>query len=143
MDRDSEALLHLVLADAVRLLHFAVVVFVIGGLALVVIGNRRGWPWVNGLRFRLLHLAAIGCVVAQAWLGAVCPLTTLEMRLRAQAGEQTYTGGFIAHWVGRLLYHEAPDWVFTLGYSLFGLAVALSWIRFPPVAGRGRRPSAR
>jgi hypothetical protein len=142
VDVGSEALLHLVLADAVRLLHFAVVLFVIGGLAVVWIGNRRGWRWVNGLRFRLLHLAAIACVVAQAWLGAVCPLTTLEMHLRAQAGEQTYSGGFIAHWVGRLLYHEAPDWVFTLAYSLFALAVALSWIRFPPVAGRRRKPSA-
>ena len=97
---------------------------------------------LHAARSGVAGVVAIGCVVAQAWLGAVCPLTTLEMRLRAQAGEQTYTGGFIAHWVGRLLYHEAPDWVFTLAYSLFGLAVVLSWIRFPPVVGRRGRPSA-
>ena len=36
---------------------------------------------VNALWFRLVHLLAIGYVVAQAWLGQVCPLTTLELSL--------------------------------------------------------------
>jgi hypothetical protein len=120
------------LADAVLVVHAAVVLFVVAGLVLVVAGNRAGWPWVNTWAFRISHLAAIGVVVAQAWLGVVCPLTTLEMWLRAQAGQAVYGGSFIAHWLGRLLYHEAPAWVFTLAYSLFALAVALAWWRFPP-----------
>ncbi len=125
------------LADLVLALHLAVVVFVIAGMALVVAGNLRGWHWVNNLWFRLAHLLAIATVVAQAWLGLVCPLTTLEMWLRAQAGEAGYSGGFIAHWMQRLLYYQAPEWVFVLVYSLFGLAVAASWWFFP-VASRRR-----
>lgn len=124
------------LADLVLALHLAVVVFVIAGLALVVAGNLRGWRWVNNLWFRLAHLLAIATVVAQAWLGLVCPLTTLEMWLRAEAGEAGYSGGFIAHWMQRLLYYQAPEWVFVLVYSLFGLAVAASWWFFPVVSRR-------
>ena len=57
------------LADAVLLLHFAVVLFVVGGLAFVVAGNEWHWPLANNLWFRLAHVTAIGVVVLQAWLG--------------------------------------------------------------------------
>lgn len=134
----SEPLPYRLLADGVLVLHVAVVLFVIGGLVLVIAGNMRGWPWVNNLWFRLAHLTAIGYVVAESWLGVVCPLTTLEMWLRAQAGAATYGTGFIEHWLGRLLYYDAPAWAFTLVYSLFGLAVAASWWYFPPA----RRPGS-
>ena len=120
------------LADAVLLLHVLVAAFVVGGLVLVLAGNWRGWPWVNAWWFRLAHLAAIAVVAAQAWLGWICPLTTLEMALRARAGQAVYGGGFIAHWLSRLLYYEAPAWAFTLAYSVFGAAVLLAWWRFPP-----------
>ena len=126
------------LADAVLMLHFALVAFVVGGLLLIWVGNLRGWRWVNGWWFRLAHIAAIGVVVAQAWLGATCPLTTLEMWLRAQARASTYAGGFIEHWIHRVLFYEAPPWVFALGYSLFGLLVVATWLYFPPAARRHR-----
>jgi len=124
------------LADAVLSLHFLVVAFVIGGLVLVIVGNLNAWQWVNALWFRLLHLAAITVIVAQTWLGAACPLTSLEMWLRAKSGAATYNDSFIEHWIQRLLYYDAPSWVFTLVYSLFGLLVAASWWRFPPTARR-------
>lgn len=96
------------LADLVLLLHFAVVLFVVVGLPLIIVGNRLRWCWVNTLRFRLAHLAAISIVAAQAWLGQACPLTTLEIWLRRQAGQATYRASFIEHWVQRVLYYEAP-----------------------------------
>lgn len=120
------------LADGVLLVHVAIVVFVIGGLALVVAGNQRGWAWVNAPWFRFAHLAAIGVVVAEAWFGVVCPLTRWEMDLRAKAGASVYGGSFIEHWLQRILYYDAPSWVFTLAYSLFGLAVVAAWWVFPP-----------
>ena len=85
------------LADAVLLLHFSFVVFVIIGLALIVTGGALRWQWIRNGWFRLAHLGAIGIVVAQAWLGKVCPLTILEMWLRRQAGQSGYEGGFIQH----------------------------------------------
>ncbi len=133
---------YLLLADAVLLAHLAVVVFVLGGMLLVVAGNlRRTWPWVNRFAFRLAHLGAIAFVAVQAWLGQDCPLTTLEMWLRAQAGQATYAGGFVAHWLQRLLYWDLAPWVFVLAYTLFALAVLWAWWRFPPRRAGGTMPS--
>ena len=132
----NDSPLYQALADAVLALHVAVVVFVIGGLVLIVIGNLRSWRWVNGIAFRLAHLAAIAVVAAEAWLGVTCPLTTLEMWLRTKARVATYDGSFLEHWLRRILYYDAPTWAFTLAYSLFALAVAAAWWRFPPRFGR-------
>lgn len=136
--QDSPSLPYQLLADAVLVSHMALVGFVLGGLVAVIVGNWRTWTWVNNLWFRLAHLAAIVVVVAESWFGIVCPLTTLEMWLRAQAGAARYGGGFIEHWLGRLIYYEAPAWAFTLVYTLFGLAVAATWWYLPP---RPRRRS--
>lgn len=125
-------------ADLVLVLHVGVVAFVVGGLVLIWIGNGPGprclEQLVNRRGFRLAHGVAIGIVVAESWLGIACPLTTLELALRARAGTAFPEAGqgFIASWLSRLLYYDAPAWVFTLGYSLFGLLVAATWWRFPP-----------
>jgi len=126
-------------ADAVLLLHAALVLFVVAGLPLIVLGNMGTRPgswigsWVNSWTFRGLHAAAIAIVVAEAWLGVECPLTTLESALRLGAGQRGYGGsGFIAHWVGGVLYWDLPGWVFTALYSAFGAAVAAAWWRWPP-----------
>ena len=124
------------LADAVLTLHVLTVGFVVGGLVLILVGNLRGWTWVNAMWFRLAHLAAIAFVVAEAWFGVVCPLTSLEMWLRERAHASTYAGSFIEHWLQRILYYQAPGWVFTVTYSLFGLAVVAAWWYFPPRSNR-------
>ena len=126
------------LADIVLVLHFAVVVFVVGGLMAVLVGNWLGWRWVNNLWFRLAHLAAIGYVVVQSWFGITCPLTTLESWLREQAGLPSYSESFIEHWVQGLLFYQAPLWVFALVYTVFGALVLLSWWFYPP-----RRPASQ
>jgi hypothetical protein len=128
------------LADLVLALHVGVVLFVVGGLAAVVVGNLRGWRWVNDLRLRLAHLAAIAFVVAEAWFGLTCPLTTLEMALRRRAGGVSYAGGFVEHWLQRLLYFDAPAWAFVVAYSVFGVLVVAAWWVFPPHAAWRRRP---
>lgn len=120
------------LADLVLTAHVAVVAFVVGGLLLVIAGNIAGWRWVNRIGFRLAHLAAIAFVVAESWLGMVCPLTSLEAWLRTHARQDAYSGGFIEHWLQRLLYYDAPGWVFTAVYTLFGLAVVATWWYYPP-----------
>lgn len=110
------------LADAVLVLHAAIVLFVVAGLPLILIGNRYGWPWVNAPWFRLAHVATIGIVVAEAWIGMVCPLTTLEMWLRVRAQTQAgpyYANGFIEHWLQALLF-----WNALWGGDCFGAVVS-------------------
>jgi hypothetical protein len=131
------------LADAVLLLHFAVIVFVVGGLAAVLVGNAAGWRWVNDWWFRLAHLLAIGVVVVQSWLGQHCPLTILESWLRVQAGAQAYQQSFIEHWVQRIIYYDIPLWVFTLVYTAFAALVVLAWWRYPPRRSWRSRSDAR
>jgi hypothetical protein len=128
------------LADAVLVLHFAVVLFVVGGLFLIVAGNLLAWRWVNSPWFRVGHIAAIGVVVAESWLGIICALTTAEVWLRIQAGSTFYRESFIEHWVQRLLFYEAPPWVFSAVYTLFGLLVMAAWWYFPP---RFRKPGRK
>jgi len=128
----EQAVLYRLAADAVLSLHALFVVFVIAGLVLVLAGKPLGWRWIHHFGFRMIHLCAIAVVVAQSWLGVVCPLTSLEMKLRAQAGDAIYPGAFIAHWVEELLYYRAPDWVFAALYTAFGALVAASWFWVRP-----------
>lgn len=127
----------LILADVVLILHVLFVAFVVVGLGAIYMGRWGRWAWVHHRPFRLLHLGAIGYVVVQAWLGSVCPLTTWEMALRAEAGVATYAGSFVQHWLHRLLYFTAPEWVFAVVYTLFGGLVLASWWVVPPRARGG------
>jgi len=129
------------LADVVLLLHALSVVFVVAALLLTIVGGYRQWFWIRNWWFRVIHLAGITVVVVQSWAGLLCPLTTLEMWLRDQAGEVRYEGSFIQYWLGRFLYYNAPEWVFVVAYTAFGLLVIITWVRFPPrkIPGTGRK----
>jgi hypothetical protein len=87
------------LADAVLIVHLAFIVFVaLGGLLV------QRWP-----RLAWLHLPAIAWGAWIEFSGSICPLTPLEIGLRARSGEATYTGGFIEHYITRLIYPEGLD----------------------------------
>ena len=129
---NNQIVLYRIAADILLVLHTGFVVFVVAGLALILIGGARGWPWVRNPWFRLAHIAAIGVVVLQAWLGRICPLTTWEMALRGKAGDATYAGSFVAHWLQAILYYEAPMWVFAICYTAFGALVVASWFWVRP-----------
>ncbi|HAK53288.1 MAG TPA: DUF2784 domain-containing protein [Gammaproteobacteria bacterium] len=123
---------YLLIADAILLLHVAFVAFVVLGLAFILIGKLLTWSWVRNRWFRLIHLASIGVVVVQSWLGVLCPLTNWEITFRAKAGDAVYSGSFISHWLQSLLYYEAPAWVFVVGYTAFGILVIASWFWVGP-----------
>lgn len=123
----QEGLIYLIAADLVLLVHALFVAFVVVGLATILAGRLWSWPWVRNPWFRVAHLAAIGVVVLQSWIGVICPLTTWEMALRERAGGAVYTGSFVAHWLESILYYRAPAWVFMVAYTVFGMLVVLSW----------------
>jgi hypothetical protein len=118
-------------ADALLVLHFAIVVFIAGGLILTWIGAALGWGWVRNPWFRYLHLGAIAFVALEALAGMACPLTVWENALRGGARAES----FIGRWVRHLLYHDAPDWVFTACYIAW-TAATVATLRLVPPGGR-------
>ena len=123
----NSAALYGLFADAILVIHFLFVVFVVFGLALILIGLRARWSWVHNRIFRIAHLAAIGIVVLQAWLGQLCPLTIWENNLRRLAGQSAYEETFVEHWLHQVLFYQAEPWVFALIYTGFGVLVVLVW----------------
>ncbi len=85
-----------VLADAVLVFHGLFIVFAVLGGPLVLRWRALLWP----------HLACAlwaATVVSMGWL---CPLTPLEQHLRALAGQQGYSGGFVEHYLLAAIYPE-------------------------------------
>ena len=125
-------MIYRIAADCVLLLHLAFTLFaVLGGLLVL---RRPSLLW--------LHLGAVfwGVVIELAdW---ICPLTPLENFLRERGGEAGYAGGFIEHYVVRLLYPEnltiALRYLLGLGLVAVNLLIYgyIFWIR------RRRKPLA-
>jgi len=127
------------LADAILLLHFAFVLFVVGGLITIWIGYFARWNFVRNPWFRVAHLLAMGVVVAESVCGVICPLTTWEADLREKSGEiPRYAGSFVQHWVHRLMFFEVPERIFTLIYVAFLALILLSLVVVKPRAFRTR-----
>ena len=114
-------------ADALLVLHFAIVAFIVGGLILVWVGAAAGWAWVRNPWFRYAHVGAIVFVAAEAVLGYACPLTIWEDMLRGGVRPES----FIGRWVYRLLYYRAPEWVFTSAYALWAAATVVTLMIVP------------
>ena len=87
-------MIYLLLADALVILHFAFIVFVVLGALAVYRWPKMAW-------------AHIPCALWGTWIevtGGICPLTPIEVRFRSMGGAQGYTGSFIEHYLDRLIY---------------------------------------
>ena len=116
------------LADLLLVLHFLIAGFIVAALVLVWAGAFAGWAWIRNPWFRYLHLAAIAFVAAEALLGVACPLTIWEDLLRGGVRPESFVG----RWVYRLLYYNAPEWVFTALYAAWTAATAVTLWLVPP-----------
>ena len=133
---------YLILADAILISHALIVLFNVASLPLIWLGRFFHWRFVRNFSFRLVHLLLIGYITLQALAGKNCPLTVWENDLRLKAGTDVgYAGGFIAHWLQRLIFYDAEAWVFTLAYTLFFALVLAThfWVKpNPPRWWRGQ-----
>lgn len=120
------------LADIILSVHVLFILFVVGGQLLIMVGIFLNWHWIRNFYFRLLHFAAIAYVLLESLFGMMCPLTLWENALRREAGEGGYGESFIRYWVHKLVFYEAPGWVFTLVYLLFFSLVVISWVYARP-----------
>lgn len=112
------------LADAVVLLHFAFLLFVVFGGLLTLRWWKVSW----------LHLPALAWGAYIEFYQRSCPLTPLENALRVKAGLEAYGGGFIEHYILPVIYPPglAPVMQTALGALLVGgnaVVYALAWRR--------------
>ena len=109
-------MLYRLLADAVVLLHLGFVVFVVcGGLSVLW----RRW-------MACLHLPAAAWGVYIEFSGRVCPLTPVEHRLRALAGDAVYSGDFVERYLIPVLYPPDLRRDVQIALGLFALAVNIA-----------------
>ena len=123
---ESRRVLPAALADLILVAHLGFVIFVTMGAVAVYFKPRLAW----------LHLPCLAYGAALEFIGWVCPLTPIEQGLRLQAGQEGYTGGFIEHYVGGLLY--PGDWD-ALRVWLGILLVAFNVVTYCLILARTRR----
>ena len=116
------------IADAILVVHFGIVLFIVGGLVAVWIGAALGWRWIRNPWFRYAHLGAIVVVAGEALVGMACPLTLWEDALRGGGRAESFVG----RWVRWLLFYEAPEWMFTATYVAWAIATLLTLRAVPP-----------
>src|SRR5512140_2496366 len=103
-------------ADALALLPFAFILFVVlGGLLLLK------WP-----RLMWLHVPAAVWGALIEFAGWYCPLTSMENAMLRRAGESGYSGGFVAHYIFRLISPAGLTRGMEIAMGVFVLIVNLS-----------------
>lgn len=117
------------LADAVVVIHFAFTAFAICGGFLT-----WRWRWIAAAHLPVL---AWGCWVEVSH--SICPLTPLENHLRRLGGEAGYPGGFLAHYLVRVLYPPGLTW--HIQWELAGVLVLINLLAYGVLLARARRPT--
>ena len=96
--------LYSALAILVLFLHAVFILWVVLGALLT-----RSRPVL-----RWLHIASLVWGILTELLPWPCPLTVLENRLEARAGVQQYQGGFLLHYLDKLVYPDISATVLTI-----------------------------
>ncbi len=97
--------LYSALAILVLLLHALFILWVV--LGALVTRSRPVLRW--------LHIASLVWGILTELLPWPCPLTLLENWLEAKAGVQPYQGGFLLHYLDKLVYPDISATVLTVG----------------------------
>lgn len=116
------------LADGLVVIHFAFSTFVVFGGFLT-----WRWRWVA-----VVHLPALAWGSWVEVSHSICPLTPLENHLRRLTGEAPYSGGFLAHYLVRVLYPPGLTW--RIQWLLAALLLAINVVAY---AGYHRRRPQR
>ncbi len=103
------------LADVVMATHF-------GYLAYLVIGGFLAWRWRRAI---YPHLAAVAWALGIVLVGFPCPLTSIERRLRDEAGDF----GFIDRYLEEVVYPEEFTTVLRLAVAAVVTVAYLGWFQ--------------
>jgi hypothetical protein len=106
------------LTEITIIAHLAFIVFVVAGGILAL---KRLW-------LIPIHLAALSwAVYAELSSGIVCPLTAVENYFAGRAGITGYSGDFVAHYLGPIIYQDGLplNWQYVLTVVVIGLNVLI------------------
>jgi len=110
---------HSLLADLVVLLHFSFVIFAVLGALLAF-----KWRWIIAI-----HIPAVIWAAYIEFSGRICPLTPLENELRRNAGEESYSSGFVEHYIYPVLYPDGltREIQLILGVTVLLINIIIYW----------------
>ena len=117
-----------IFADAIVVIHFLFITFVICGGLLVI-----RWP-----KMAFAHLPAAVWGAAVEIFGWICPLTPLENHFRYLAGDALFSGDFIVRYLIPLIYPE--NLTINIQHILGGIVIIINVI-FYTIAIRKQRRS--
>jgi len=115
-------------AAIILTVHVAIIAFNLFGLLVIPPGAWRGWRFVRAPLWRLLHVASMAVVAAQAAAGRACFLTLWQDALTRGGGAGQ---PLIMHWVNGMIFWPLPIRVFGLLY-LAAFALTLALLRLVP-----------
>ncbi len=117
------------LADLLVIFHLGFVLFVVFGGLLALRWPRVAW----------VHLPAAAWGALIEFAGWICPLTPWEQSLHRLGGDAGYSGGFVEHYLVRVLYPAelTPSLRTALGLLVVGLNAGIY------AAARRRRSPTR
>lgn len=132
----------LLLADLVLFVHFFLAGYIVLGLPAIWLGRLLGWRLIHNLWFRYSHGGFMGIVLLESLVGVFCPLTAWEGALRQAAGDGGADQGksFMAYWMGKLLFYDMNETVFTFVYAVYFVAVVITFWCIPVRESRKNLP---
>jgi Protein of Unknown function (DUF2784) len=102
-------------ADLVVVVHLLFIGFIVGGVFLT-------WRWPLII---WAHIPAVAYGALVEFAGFTCPLTLLENDLHHRAGEAGYRGGFISHYLVKVIYPPGLTHGMQIGLGVLLLLVAI------------------
>ena len=102
-------------ADLVVVVHLLFIGFIVGGVFLT-----WRWPLISWA-----HIPAVGYGALVEFAGFTCPLTLLENDLHHRAGDAGYRGGFISHYLVKVIYPPGLTHGMQIGLGVLLLLVAI------------------
>jgi len=122
-----------ILADAIIVVHFLFILFMLLGFLLTVYALCFRQKFFEWWLFRSLHLLGIFYVSSLSILGKYCPLTILEneLRLRYEVSS-VYSGSFIVHYLEKLIYPDVNPLLIQIPTVFLAIFTIVVFIIKPP-----------
>jgi hypothetical protein len=119
------------MAKLVTAIHLLWILFMLLGFFWTLIALFAHRRFFDFFWFSTLHLAGILFVATLALMQKYCPLTILENYFR-QESDAAYAGGFIRHYLEKLVYPDVNPLIIQMGTLIVTLVSVAAYLLRPP-----------